>query len=125
MSMSWLMLAPTQPIAPPMSGWQIFALVMSSLAGLGVVGSFLYIRETRRKITAEAKKLEVEPEVLLSQQAMEMYDRLRAELKDTQQELRSERTARERVESHVRELEDELRRHGITPPRWPPLESVP
>lgn len=90
---------------------------ISALGGLTGIATFAYVTATRRKINAEAAKLEVEPNVLLSQAAMEMYDRVTARLRETE-------AKNERLETHVRELETVLREHGITPPRWPPLESV-
>lgn len=107
-----------------MNGLVVAASVVSAIGALIGGGAAWYANAMRRKIHAEARKAEVEPDVLVSQAAMEMYDRLRGELKDTRAELSTERERRERVEAHVRELEDVLRQHGITPPRWPPLESV-
>lgn len=92
---------------------------VSALGGLGGLVAFAYVSVTRRKINAEARKLEVEPDVLLSKQAMEMYDRVSREAKDA--------TARaDALAAHMIELEQILRQHGITPPpfRWPPITVV-
>lgn len=95
---------------------QVFTVV-SGLGTLGTLAVFFYVREMRRKLLAEAKKLEVEPEVLLSQQAMDMFDRV-------VRQLRTAEAKNERLEAHVRELEVVLRQHNITPPPWPPLKVV-
>lgn len=96
----------------------VFAAI-SALGGLSGLAAFAYVSVTRRKINAEANKLDVDAGALVSQQALEMYDRLRLELKEARLRIG-------KLEGHVRDLEDVLRRHGINPPsfRWPPLESV-
>lgn len=93
---------------------------ISAVGGLGGIAAFAYVSATRRKINAEAKKLDVDADVLMSKQAIELYDRVSREAKDARRRIA-------RLETHVRELEDVLRRHGITPPpfRWPPpLEAA-
>jgi len=92
---------------------------ISALGGLGGLGALFYVGVTRRKINAEARKLEVEPDVLISQQAMNMYDRVSREAKDARQRA-------DALAAHVIELETILREHGIVPPpfRWPPLGLV-
>ena len=102
-------------------------VIFGGLSALGVFGgaaTLVYANATRRKITAEAKRLEIEPSALMTQQAMEMYDRLRAELKETRADLRTEEAKSARLEEHVRALEDVLRDHKINPPPWPPLRVV-
>jgi hypothetical protein len=92
---------------------------ISALGGLGGLAAFAYVSVTRRKINAEARKLEVEPDVLISQQAMEMYDRMAKRAKDAEAKA-------DALAAHIVELERVLREHGITPPpfRWPPLGLV-
>lgn len=121
---SWLFSVPQPPAPAPTSNWQIFAIGLSVLATVVGGGALFYIRETRRKILAEARKLEVEPEVLLSEQAMRMLDRIETRL--VAEEAKSARleAKNDRLEEHVRALEEELRRHEITPPQWPPLRVV-
>ena len=122
----WLLdLAPTVPAAP-LSGWSIFSIITSGVAALSVLGTFLYVRETKRKIAAEAKKLEVEPEVLLSQSAMEMLREARIDAKSARSEAKESKAYANALAAHVVELETVLRGHGITPPpfRWPPIGLV-
>ena len=95
----------------------VVASLVSALGGIAGGVSVYQMRAQKRQINAQAKKLEVEPEVLLSQQAMDMFDRV-------VKQLRTEEAKSARLEAHVRELEDVLRKHGITPPPWPPLKVV-
>lgn len=92
---------------------------VSALGGLGGLAAFAYVSATRRKINAEAKKLDVDADVLLSGKALEMYDRVSKEAREARRRIA-------KLEAHIRELEEVLRKHGITPPpfRWPPLEAV-
>lgn len=101
----------------------IFAGI-AALGGLGGFAALAYVGVTRRKIAAEAKKLDVDADVLLSGKALEMYDRVSKEAKDARGEAQNARARIGALEAHVRELESVLRSHGITPPpfRWPPLE---
>lgn len=92
---------------------------LSTIGTLGGLSAFFYVRANLTKIRAEAKKLEVEPDVLISQQAMEMYDRMAQRAKDAEAKA-------DALAAHIVELEQVLREHGITPPpfRWPPLGLV-
>lgn len=97
---------------------------ISALGGLGGLAAFAYVTATRRKINAEAKKLDVDADVLMSDRALEMYDRVTREAKDLRSQVGGCLARQSALEEHVRLLEDELRTHGIKPPpfRWPVLE---
>lgn len=91
---------------------------VSALGGLGTLATFFYVRAMRRKINAQAAVLEVEPDVLLSKQAMEMYDRMASEAREHKVEARSCAQEKAALFDHVRVLEDMIRKRGGKPPTF-------
>ena len=100
-----------------MNTFIVAATVISALGGISGVVSAYRSRAEKRQIEAQARKLEVEPEFLLMREHREFTTGVLRRLKDADYKI-------ERQETHIRALEEELRRHGITPPPWPPLRVV-
>lgn len=93
-------------------------LGISAVGGLGGLAAFFYVSAQRRRINAQARVLEVEPDVLMSKQAMEMYDRMAGEAREHKADARSCQQEKAALFDHVRVLEDMIRKRGGKPPTF-------
>lgn len=101
----------------------VFA-ALGAIGGLGGIAAVAYIGVTRRKINAEARKLGVEADDVLSGRALEMYDRAMSEARDAKTEAQSCRAELRALHDHVDRLERIMRNADLDPPafRWPLYE---
>lgn len=93
--------------------------------GIGGIGAVAYIRVTKTKIRAEARKIDVDADDVLLGRALEMYERVReaaerAESKADAAEQRAAENAKEvrALRDHVDHLERIMRNSGLTPPTF-------
>jgi hypothetical protein len=98
----------------------IFA-VLAAATGAGGISGLVRVFFDRRKVNAEAHKIGVDADDVLSGRALQMYDRAMTEAIDAKREVRylNERLAA--LEDHVDILERLMRDGGLDPPPF----SVP
>lgn len=96
---------------------------IAALGGLGGFAAFLVVHDQRTKIRAEAKKLDVDADVLMSDRALELYDRVSREAKDARSRANSCEDRMDALEDHVNLLNRLVRDLGGNPPpfRYPIL----
>lgn len=106
-----------------MSGFETFFGALAAIGGLGGGASLVQMLLTRRKFAAEAKKLGVEADDLISGRALEMYDRAMKAADNAEKKVQACRDELDALRDHVDHLERIMRDAGLTPPpfRWPLL----
>lgn len=95
--------------------WENAIRVLSVLGALGLPTTVVVAITMRGKIRAEAKKTGADTASVLTGSAMEMVNDIRADLVETQREVRA-------LRRHVGVLEGLLRVNGVPIPElaWPP-----
>ena len=95
--------------------WEALISAGAALGGLGFIGTVITAIAMRRKVRAEADKTGADAASVLTGSAMSLVEEVRADLLETQHELRA-------LRRHVGVLEGLLRVNGIPVPdfAWPP-----
>lgn len=106
-----------------MNTWVAVFAAIGGLGGLGGLTAAFYVTATKRKLNAEARKIGVDAEDVISGRALEMYDRVRQEASEARKEARECHARMDALEDHVDHLNRIMRDHGLDPPvfRWPLL----
>lgn len=103
----------------------VFGLI-GGLGGLGGLGALFYVTSTKRKLNAEARKIGVDANDVISGRALEMYDKAmhRLEAAERKAEVCGQKV--DALTDHVDHLNRIMRDAGMEPPafRWPPLMQV-
>ncbi len=99
-----------------MNVWVLVFTAIASLGGLSGIAAIGYISVTRRKIGAEARKIGVDADDVMSGRALEMYDRAMQEAREAKSEARGCYERLNASEDHADILERMLRDQGIVPP---------
>lgn len=89
---------------------------ITSLGGLAGVAALINVRSQRGKINAEAKKIGVDADAVVSDKALEMYQLARTEAQEAKAEARECREKVMALEDHVDHLERIMRDSGLKPP---------
>lgn len=92
--------------------------VLGAVGGVGGIATLAYIGRTRQKIGAEARKIGVEADDVISGRAMEMYDRVLKELNAAKARQTSLEELVGALRDHVDVLESLMRANNLTPPRF-------
>lgn len=117
-----------------MTVWAIVFGMLGGIGGISGIAAGIYIVPTYRKLKADAKKVGVETDILLSGKALEMYDRAMGEATAAKTEAagaREEAAAARRgtqlcrdevdlLRDHIDGLEDMMRAANLVPPPVPP-----
>lgn len=100
----------------------VFAAI-GGLGGLGGLAALFYVTSTKRKINAEARKIGVDADDVISGRALEMYDRAMTEAREAKADAHRCHEKLDALEDHVDRLERLMRDAGLDPPpfRWPLL----
>lgn len=103
----------------------VFGLI-GGIGGLGGLSALFYVTSTKRRLNAEARKIGVDADDVISGRALEMYDRVRNEAAEAKAEARACRAKVDALSDHVDHLNRIMRDAGLEPPvfHWPSLEIV-
>lgn len=103
----------------------VFAAI-AGLGGLAGISSLIKVNSERAKAKAEAKKIGVEADAIVSDQALEMYALARKEAQEAKEEAQECRRMVSALESHVDKLERIMWDNGLKPPlfKYPRMKAV-
>lgn len=99
-----------------MSALQTVFYGLASLGGLGTLASVINAMNAKSKIRAESKKIGVDADVVVSDQALKMYTLARKEAQEAKREAAECRRLVTALESHVDKLERIMWSNGLKPP---------
>lgn len=104
------------------SPWVVFFAALGGLGGLGGLASLAYIGVTRQRIAAQARKIGVDADDVLSGRALDMYDRANKAAAVADAKAETCRAKLDAVLDHVDHLERLMRDAGMHPPQlvFPP-----
>lgn len=110
-----------------MSTLSVAFTALSGLGGLAGIAAFFNVVIQRKRINAEARKIGVDADVVMSDQALKMYELARAEAQEAKQEARECRQRQIALEDHVDRLERIMRDAHLEPPpfQYPVLTIQP
>lgn len=99
-----------------MNTFQIIFGTITSVGGLAGLAALMTAINQRRKIHAEATRIGVDSDMVISDKALDMYRLARLEAQEAKRESRNCQRMVEALRDHVDELEDLMRSAGMRPP---------
>lgn len=105
-----------------MDGVVLLFGIFAAIGGLGGCAAVVSVFFQRKRFNAEARKLGVEGDVLISEKALQMYEHMHKEAVEAKAEsTRCQRRIRvleihiQRLERHTMRLEQQMREAGLQP----------